>query len=100
MATDANQLQNLPEFLLAGDEDSARMFTENLNPSSVVNVENVHLTKLQKDIVGTSLIPVIDEPEHRITAQAIGNGNCLYNSTSLSLCGNESRSTSYIFLLQ
>ena len=36
MATDANQLQNLPEFLLAGDEDSVRMFTENLNPSSVV----------------------------------------------------------------
>ena len=60
-------------FLLAGDEDSARKLTENLNPSSVVNVENVDFTKLPKDILGTSLIPVIDEPghdDHRIAAQA------------------------------
>ena len=87
MAADANQLQDLHEFLLAGDEDSARRLTENLNPSSVVNVENVDFTKLPKDILGTSLIPVIDKPGHdghRIAAQATGNGNCLYNSTSLS----------------
>ena len=90
---DANQLQDLREFLLAGGEDSARRLTENLNPSSVVNVENVDFTKLPKDILGT----VVDEPghdDHRIAAQATGNGNCLYNSTSLSLCGNESRCTS------
>ena len=79
MAADANQLQDLREFLLAGDEDSARRLTENLNPSSVVNVENVDFTKLPKGILGTSLIPVIDEPghdDHRIAAQATGNGNC------------------------
>ena len=58
MAADANQLQDLREFLLAGDEDSARRLTENLNPSSVVNVENVDFTKLPKDILGTSLIPI------------------------------------------
>ena len=40
MAADANQLQDLREFLLAGDEDSARRLTENLHPSSVVDVEN------------------------------------------------------------
>ena len=87
-------------FLLAGDEDSARKLTENLNPSSVVNVENVDFTKLPKDILGTSLIPVIDEPghdDHRIAAQATGIGN--YNSTSLSLCGNESRCTSLRLLV-
>jgi len=56
MAADANQLQDLREFLLAGDEGSARRLTENLNPSSVVNVENVDFTKLPKDILGTSLI--------------------------------------------
>ena len=39
MAADANQLQDLREFLLAGDEDSARKLTENLNPWSVVNVD-------------------------------------------------------------
>jgi len=101
MAGYANQLQDLREFLLAGDEDSAR-FTENLNPSSVINVENVYFTKLPKDILGTSLIPVIDEPghdDHRIAAQATGNGNCLYNSTSLSLCGNESQCTSLHLLV-
>ena len=73
MAADANQLQDLRDFLLAGDEDSAGRLTENLNPSSVVNVENVDFTKLPKDILGTSLIPVIDEPghdDHRIAAQA------------------------------
>ena len=41
MATDANQLQDLREFLLADDEDSARRLTENLNPSSVVLVRKV-----------------------------------------------------------
>ena len=95
---DANQLQDLREFLLAGGEDSARRLTENLNPSSVVNVENVDFTKLPKDILGT----VIDEPghdDHRIAAQATRNGNCLYNSTSLSLCGNESRCTSLRLLV-
>ena len=55
MAADANQLQDLREFLLAGDEDSARRLTENLNPPSVVNVENVDFTKLPKDILGTQL---------------------------------------------
>ena len=68
MAADANQLQDLREFLLAGDEDSARRLTENLNPLSVVNVENVDFTKLPKDILGT----VIDKPghdDHRIAAQ-------------------------------
>ena len=35
MAADANQLQNLCEFLQAGDGHSFRRFIENLNPSSV-----------------------------------------------------------------
>ena len=35
MAADPNQLQDLREFLLAVDEDSARRLTENLNPSSL-----------------------------------------------------------------
>lgn len=102
MAANANQLQDLHEFLLAGDEDSARRLTENLNPSSVVNVENVDFTKLPTDILGTSLIPVMDEPghdDHRIAAQATGNGNCLYNVNLLSLCGNKSQCTSLRLLV-
>ena len=59
-------------------------------------------TKLPKDILGTSLIPYIDdanETGHRIALQATGNGNCLYNCTSLSLCGDESRSNSLRLLV-
>ena len=48
---DANRLlEELHEFLWAGDDNSARRFIENLNPLSVVNAENVGLTKLPKDI--------------------------------------------------
>ena len=44
MAADANQLQDLRKFLRAGDEDSARIkVSRNLNPSSVVNDENIDL---------------------------------------------------------
>ena len=35
VAADANQLQDLREFLRAGDGDLFRRFIENLNPSSV-----------------------------------------------------------------
>ena len=60
------------------------------------------MTKLPKDILGTSLIPDIDdvnETGHRIALQATGNGNCLYNSASLILCGDESRSNSLRLLV-
>ena len=59
-------------------------------------------TKLPQDILGTSLIPDIDEAietGHRVALQATGNGNCLYNSTLLSLCGDESRSNSLRLLV-
>ena len=87
----ARQLQDLHKFSWAGDEDSARRLIENLNPSSVVNAEDIHLAKLPKDVLGTSMIPDIDnERGHCIAVQARGNGNCLYKCTSMSLCGNES----------
>ena len=97
MAADTNQLKELRECLRTGDEDSAKRLIQTLNPSSVVDFEKVDFTKLPKDILGTSLIPDIDdanEPGHRVALQATGNGNCLYNSTSLCLCGDESRSNS------
>ena len=75
---------------------------QTLNPSSVVDVKKVDFTKLPKDTLGTSLIPDIDdanETGHRIALQATGNGNCLYNSASLSLCGDESRSNSLRLLV-
>ena len=41
MAADANQLQDLREFLRAGDGDSFRRFIENLNPSSVAEQSRI-----------------------------------------------------------
>ena len=81
MAADdlTSQLKELREFLSAGKEAAAKRLIETLNPSSVVDVERVDLTKLPKDILGTSLIPDIDdvnETGHRIALQATGNGNC------------------------
>ena len=66
-----------------------------------MNAENIDfIAKLPKDVLVTSLIQEIDnEPGHRIAVQAKGNGNCLYNSTSLSLCGDESRSTALRLLV-
>ena len=65
-----------------------------------MNAENIDLAKLPKDVLGSSLIPDIDsEPGRRIVVQARGNGNCLYNSTSLSLHGDELRSTALLLLV-
>ena len=40
------------------------LFIDNLNPSSVKNAENVDLTKLLMDILGTSLIPDIHNAQN------------------------------------
>ena len=94
------QLQELREFLRVGDGDSAKRLIENLNPSSVVSAGNVDLAKLPKDVLRTSLIPDIDiKPGHSIAVQETGNGNCLYNSTSLSLCGDELQCTALRLLV-
>ena len=102
MVADTNQLKEIREYLRAGNEDSAKRLIQTLNPSSVVDVGKVDFTKLPKDILGTSLIPDIDdasETGHHVALQATGNGNCLYNSTSLSLCGDESRINSLRLLV-
>ena len=65
-----------------------------------MNAENIDLAKLPKDVLGASLIPDIDsEPGRRIVVQARRNGNCLYNSTSLSLRGDQLRSTALRLLV-
>ena len=97
-----SQLKELREFLSAGNEELAKRLIETLNPLSVVDVEKVDFTKLPKDILGTSLIPDVDdvnETGHHIALHATGNGNCLYNSALLILCGDESRSNSLHLLV-
>ena len=56
----------------------------------------VDLATLSKDNLSTSLVPedIYSQPQAGIPValQATGNGNSLYNSASLILCGNEQRS--------
>ena len=54
-----NTMCFLPVELQLEEEDSARWLIENLNPSSVVNAENIDLAKLPKDLLATSLILII-----------------------------------------
>ena len=88
--------------LFISQENDRRIIQEvnNKCKSIVMNAKNVDLAKLPKDVLGTSLIPDIDnKPGHRIEFQARENGNCLYHSTSLSLCGDESQSTALHLLV-
>ena len=46
VATDANQLQDLREFLRAGDGDSFRRFIENLNPSPFAEQSRINYQRI------------------------------------------------------
>ena len=77
--------------------DSARRLIENLSPLSA---ENIDLAKLLKNVFRTSLILDIDnEPGQCIVVQARGNGNCLFNNSTLpSLCGDKLQSSALCLL--
>jgi len=66
MAGDTNQLRVYVSFVRAGNEDSAERLIQTLNPSSIVDVGLVDFTKLPKDILGTSLIPGVEESKSKI----------------------------------
>ena len=59
-----------------------------------VQADKADFSELAKDDLGTSLIPDIDhKPEgHPVALKSTANGDCLYNSVSLFLCGDETRS--------
>ena len=44
----------------------------NLNPSTVLNAENVGLAKLLKDVFGTSLVPDIDNEKIKWSSHCSG----------------------------
>ena len=51
-----------------------------------MNAETVHLATLANNVLGTSVVPDIgNEPGFNTAVQGRGDGNCLHNSTSLSL---------------
>ena len=75
-------------------EESAKNFIRDLNIAWASKSVEVDLATLSKD--NLSLVPedIYSQPQAGIPValQATRNGNCLYNSFSLILCGNEQRS--------
>ena len=89
-------LQIFQNALQSGDQESAKKFIRDLNIAWASKSVEVDLATLSKDNLSTSLVPedIYSQPQAGIPValQATGNGNCLYNSASLILCGNEQRS--------
>lgn len=62
-----------------------------------MNAETVHLATLANNVLG-SLVPDIgNEPGFNTAVQGRGDGNFLHNSTSLSLCVDESKSNFLLY---
>lgn len=90
-----SSLRSFHDLLLSGDETSALKCFSNLDKCSIVQSDVVDLAKLPQDDLGTSLIPddIAAKPYgNPVALKSTGNSNCLYNSVSLLLCGDESRS--------
>ena len=89
-------LQIFKNALQSGDQESTKKFIRDLNIAWASKSVEVDLATLSKDNLSTSLVPedIYSQPQAGIpvAVQATGNGNCLYNSASLILCGNEQRS--------
>ena len=89
-------LQIFQNALQSGDQESAKKFIRDLNIAWASKSVEVDLATKSKDNLSTSLVPedIYSQPQAGIPValQATGNGNCLYNSASLILCGNEQRS--------
>ena len=52
-----------------------------------------HITKYECDILSTCMIPSDIKHKNLASAYLVGDGNCLYNTLSMDLFGNFSRST-------
>lgn len=99
-----SSLRSFRDLLLSGDETSALKCFSDLDKCSIVQSDVIDLAKLPRDDLGTSLIPdnIAAKPlayGNPVALKSTGNGNCLYNSVSLLLCGDESRSESLRILV-
>ena len=89
-------LNSLHTLLNANNVESCKKLIDDLSLLWAVQTDNVDFSKLAKDDFGTSLIPDIDckQASHPVSValKSAANGDCLYNSVSLFLCGDETRS--------
>ena len=96
-------LNSLHTLLNANNVESYKKSIDDLSLLWAVQADNVDFSKLAKDDFRTSLIPDIDckQASHPVSVvlKSTANGDCLYNSISLFLCGDETR-TACVFQLQ
>ena len=88
-------LKNLENLLQSGEEEDANKFVESLDIAWACKSVKVDFSALAKDDLSTSLLPedISSKPVgNPVALHTTGNGNCLYNSASVILCGNELRS--------
>ena len=87
-------LNSLHTLLNANNVESCKKLINDLSLLWAVQADKVDFSKLAKDDFATSLIPDIDckQASHPVALKSTANGDCLYNSVSLFLCGDETRS--------
>ena len=88
-------LKSFRNLLQSGDGTSAKKLVEDLDILWASKGENVDLSKWSKDDFSTGLIPGDIDFKYfagkPVALTVTGDGNCLYNSASLVLCGNQLR---------
>lgn len=84
-------LNSLHTLLNANNVESCKKLINDLSLLWAVQVEKTDFSKLAKEDLGTSLIPDVNcKPAcHPVALKSTANGDCLNNSVSLFLCGDE-----------
>lgn len=87
-------LNSLYTLLNANNVESCKKLIDDLSLLWAIQEDKTDFSKLAKGNLGTSLIPDIDRKPagHPVALKSTANGDCLYNSISLFLCGDETRS--------
>ena len=94
-------LQIFKNLLKWEEPESGKKLIQGLDIAWACQSVEVDLSKLSKDNLGTSLIPdnICSKPEAgKPLLQVSRNGNCLYNSATLVLCG-EKQCSHYLRIL-
>lgn len=87
-------LNSLHTLLNANNVESCKKLIDDLSLLWAIQGDKADFSKLVKGNLGTSLIPDIDRKPagHPVALKSTANRDCLYNSTLLFLCGDETRS--------
>ena len=87
-------LNSIHTLLNANNVESCKKLIDDLSLLWAIQADKTDFSKLAKGDLGTSLIPDIDPKPagHPVALKSTTNGDCLYNSVSPFLCGDETQS--------